>query len=363
MKHEQLVSAALLALAALDCAFAAQPVNKAATGPSAAPAVAESPAKPVRAIEFKPLPMRFGDTSRDGEARPFAKDPTVIRHNGRYLMYYSVRGYPKNRCPKGIKPGRWTSAVAESRNLVNWRRLGDVKFTPGKGPSEIVAPCVKKFDGVIHIFGQGAPVPPKKGRRDVIWHGTSEDGLTFTCPENAPMFVPGNTWSIKRAIDAETYRVADRMVLVFATREDPGEKIQQLGMAWAPYGSRYDAKCWTELSKDGPLLKPERPWEMNCLEAATVIRRKGVYYLFYAGAYNHERQQIGVAYSTDGYRYRRLFDEPVFPHGAEGTWNAWESGHPGVFEDDDGRVYLFFQGKATLTGDYALSCAEVLFRD
>ena len=34
-----------------------------------------------------------------------------------------------------------------------------------------------------------------------------------------------------------------------------------------------------------------------------------------------------------------------------------------VFEDDDGTVYLFYQGKATLTGDYQLSCLKVEFVD
>ena len=53
----------------------------------------------------------------------------------------------------------------------------------------------------------------------------------------------------------------------------------------------------------------------------------------------------------------------MFPHGPEGSWNAWESGHPGVFRDDDGQVYLFFQGKATLKGDYRLSCVKVKFVD
>lgn len=319
-----------------------------------------------KSVTFRPLPqtMVYGDPVRTHAGKPFAKDPTVIRHGGRYLMYYSVMGYEKANCPPGQRPGHWTSAVAESRDLMHWTRLGEVSFAPGKGPDGVVAPCVKKFDGRIHIFAQGDPKPPAKvGRRDMIWHGTSEDGLRFTCPENMPMFVPKNGWAIPRAIDAEVYRVKDRMVLVFATRESPGEKVQQLGIADAPYGCSYEASCWRELSKDGPLLKPELPWEMNCLEAATVIERKGVYYLFYAGAYNHERQQIGLAYSTDGYHYRRFSDKPVLPHGEPGSWNAWESGHPGVFQDDDGRVYLFYQGKATLTGDYALSCLEVIFED
>ena len=48
-------------------------------------------AQPCRDIVFKPLPgglMRYGDTTRLG--RPFAKDPTVIRHNGKYFKTPSM---------------------------------------------------------------------------------------------------------------------------------------------------------------------------------------------------------------------------------------------------------------------------------
>jgi len=37
-------------------------------------------------------------------------------------------------------------------------------------------------------------------------------------------------------------------------------------------------------------------------------------------------------------------DRLFLPCGAPDDWNASESGHPAVFEDDNGRVQLFFQG-------------------
>ena len=177
------------------------------------------------------------------------------------------------------------------------------------------------------------------------------------------MFTPQNKWSLTRAIDAEVYRVGDRLMLMYATREKPGAQIQRLGIAWAPYASDWAADKWTELSVEKPFFEPELPWEMKCIEAPTVVEHKGIWYMFYAGAYNHERQQIGVAWSADGVNFKRYRDEPVFPHGKPGSWNAWESGHPGLFVDDDGRVYLFYQGKATHNGDYSLSCVEVVFKD
>ena len=47
--------------------------------------------------------MRYGDPVHLVDGKPFAKDPTVIRHAGRYLMYYSV-----------LKGGEWGGAIAEA---------------------------------------------------------------------------------------------------------------------------------------------------------------------------------------------------------------------------------------------------------
>ena len=39
-----------------------------------------------------------------------------------------------------------------------------------------------------------------------------------------------------------------------------------------------------------------------------------------------------------------MSDQPFLTNGAPGSWNSSESGHPGVFTDDNGRTYLFYQG-------------------
>ncbi len=333
-------------------------------GANPPPVVKKTP-MPCKRISFGPMPrlMRYGDTTLGGNERPFAKDPTVIRHNGRYLMYYSTR-YGAKDFPGKLAAGRkegWWGAVAESTDLVNWKCLGSIRLKGGPDfASACVAPCVKKLDGRIHMFHQAKIAGSRE--REMIWHATSKDGITFTCNGTKPVFKPDNKWSFKRAIDAEVYKVRDKLVLLYATRDSQGKR-QMLGMACAPYGSSYDSRSWTEFSVNAPLLQPEQPWEMNCIEAGTVIRRNGIWYMFYAGAYNHERQQIGVAWSADGMNFTRMLDGPVFPHGKEGEWNAFESGHPGIFEDDDGQVYLFYQGKATLDGNYQLSCVKVKFAE
>lgn len=315
--------------------------------------------KPMKVV-LEPLPMQYGDTSRS--PIPFAKDPTVIRHGDEYLMYYSVTAFVPDTLP-GKPPvfTDWHSAIARSTDLVNWTRVGDLDLRDSQGNrlTGAVAPCVKKLDGKIHIFYQMA----WEGTDGVsnIWHATSEDGITFTNTCDRPIIVPETNWSIRRSIDAEVYPVGDKLILLFATR-DKTATYQIMGMAEAPYGSDYGPDKWTLLSTDGPLMKPEYPWEMSCTEAPTVIKHKGIWYMFYAGAYNHEHQQIGLATSKDGRNYTRIAPDGLcFPSGPEGSWHAAESGHPGVFQDEDGQVYLFFQGKASLNETYYLSVCKVHF--
>jgi hypothetical protein len=130
------------------------------------------------------------------------------------------------------------------------------------------------------------------------------------------------------------------------------------GVASAPIDSDFGRNCWTQRC-DAPILEPELPWERECIEAASVCRHSGQLYMFYAGAYNNQPQQIGVAVSDDGIAWRRMSNQPLLPNGQPGEWNSSESGHPGVFVDDDGETYLFFQGNNDRGKSWFLSMMKV----
>ena len=156
-------------------------------------------------------------------------------------------------------------------------------------------------------------------------------------------------WALNRAIDAEVYRVKDRLILLFATR-DPEGKVQMLGMAHAPYRSDYGPDKWVLDSTDGPLLKPDFEWEGHCIEAPTVLKYKGVWYMFYAGAYNHERQQIGLATSGDGLHFTRIPPEGLlFPAGEEGaTFNPFrwdDEANAWVQAEDEDPIEMTYRGR------------------
>ena len=292
--------------------------------------------------------MLYGDTSRTGT--PFSKDPHVISFGGRYLMYYSVQPYSdKNNPVKG-----WGIGIAESRDLVNWIKTGEIIPAADYETNGLCAPCTRVINGRVHLFYQTYG----NGRNDAICHAWSSDGINFTRNTTNPVFRPDGNWNCGRAIDAEVIMFKGRYFLYYATR-DPDFKIQMQGVAVLQDTSSFDRQNWKNLSTDGPMLRPELPWEKDCIEGASVIEKNGVLYMFYAGAYNNAPQQIGVAVSIDGINWKRISDKPFLKNGNPGEWNSSESGHPHIFVDKDNRTYLFFQGNNDDGKTWFISHVEV----
>lgn len=308
---------------------------------------------PMAGAEAPKPKVYFSDTSRLG--RPFAKDPSVIEFHHRYWMYYSLPGVPVAASQSGVRPIGWGIGIARSSDLVHWKKVGEVRPIQDVEKAGIAAPGARVIEGKVHLFYQtyGDKQPA------AICHATSRDGIHFDRDASNPVYRPSQmAWSSGRAIDAEVFVRGDELFLLFATR-DPSMKIQELGLAAAPLRSGFGRGAWRDLSIDGPVLKPELPWEKSCIEAPSVLRHGDRFYLFYAGAYNNQPQQIGVAASGDGVTWTRLSDEPLLRNGEAGSWNASESGHPGVFTDDDGRTYLFFQGNNDNGRTWFLSVMEI----
>jgi sucrose-6-phosphate hydrolase SacC (GH32 family) len=293
--------------------------------------------------------MMFSDSSRKGQ--PFAKDPAVVRFAGSYWLYYSLPPFEDERADNG-----WAIGIARSDDLDTWRKVGELSPAAPYELKGFCAPGAIVLADKVHLFYQTYGNGPK----DAICHAVSNDGLNFVRNPTNPIFAPTGTWTVGRAIDADVIIHEGRLLLYFATR-DPAMRIQMLGVAAAPLDSGFGRDAWTQLC-DAPILKPELPWEQECIEAPAVCKRDGVFFMFYGGAYNNKPQQIGCATSADGVHWRRLSEQPFLPNGEPGTWNASESGHPFVFVDEDGRTLLFFQGNNDMGHTWHLSCREILWQ-
>lgn len=277
--------------------------------------------------------MMFGDTSRVGV--PYSKDPHVVKFKGSYLMYYSIPPRQWNNMEG------WNIGIAESKDLVNWEKVGEITPQPGLDYEKkgLCAPGALVKDGKVHLFYQTYGNGPK----DAICHAVSADGVNFERDKTNPIFHPEvSDWSCGRAIDAEVAYFKGKYYLYFATR-NPEFKIQKLGVAVTGKNSDFSRDSW-KLAANKSILYPELPWEGECIEGASVTVKKGKMYLFYAGAYNNAPQQIGVAVSDDGINFTRMAQIPFKQNGKDGEWNHSESGHPHVFTDLNKRTYLFYQG-------------------
>ncbi len=298
--------------------------------------------------------MMFGGITAEGS--PAAKDPSVIKFQGRYLMYYSV---PSS---KG-----WRVAIATSTDLVRWETINTLEPAHPSEVNGFCAPAALVLGDTVHLFYQSynnkekAPWSRELAAQDAICHAWSKDGVHFEREPTNPIFRPHGAWTCGRAIDAEIIPIGDRLFLYFASR-DPAQKIQLIGVASAPLDSDFSRQHWTQLV-DAPILKPELAWEDKCIEAPSLIRQGNKFYMFYAGAYNNWPQQIGVASSEDGITWQRLSSEPLLARGAPGTWNQSESGHPGIFRDSDGQTYLFFQGNNDKGKSWYLSKVKIGWND
>jgi predicted GH43/DUF377 family glycosyl hydrolase len=288
--------------------------------------------------------MYYGDS--EIENRPFSKDPYVIFFKGKYFMYYSV--------PDEFKK-EWFIGIATSSDLMNWDKIGTIKGKKGSVEEKgICAPSALIKDGNLHLFYQTYG----NGKLDAICHAVSTNGIDFERDPTNPIFRPKiSEWSCGRAIDAEVIAFKNQYFLYFATR-DPDYKIQQQGVAVAPINTNFDRTSWKEV-EGMPLLKPELAWEKKCIEAASCIKKGKNLYMFYAGAYNNEPQQIGVAKSKDGIQWKRLSKDPFLKNGEKGAWNESESGHPHILKAENVKYHLFFQGNNDKGKTWYLSNIEI----
>ena len=283
--------------------------------------------------------MMFSDTSR-GFSK--AKDPAVVKFRDNYFLYYTVK---QNAEISGLRIG-----IATSDDLLIWRKRKELKPQFTYEQRGFGAPGAIVIENKVHLFYQSSG----NGKKDAICHAWSTDGLTFTRNTTNPIFRPKGDWTSGRAIDADVIEHDGNLMLYYATR-DPEMITQMQGVASAPLKSDFHSDRWVQLNLNGPILRPELPWEKQCIEAAALCKHRGKLYMFYAGGYNNEPQQIGCAISSDGVNWRRLFDEPFIPNGKNGEWNSSESGHPYAFTDQDGTTHLFYQGNNDNGESYYLS--------
>ena len=281
--------------------------------------------------------------------KDFAKDPAVVEFGDNWWLYHSV-----------IDEKLLGVGIARSDDGENFEYIGKIPLTLDCEKHGIGAPGAIIYGGKIHLFYQTYG----NGKLDAICHAVSEDGINFEKIGKTEVFAPRKPWtempdwSCGRAIDADVCIHDGKLILYFATR-DKEFKRQIVGAAYQNLTPELNGEFefFPEI-----VLEPVLDWERDCIEAPAALEHDRKVYLFYAGSYNCAPQQIGCAVSEDGLHFRRLFiEEPLLPCGKPGDWNASESGHPYIYEANDGRIWLYYQGSPDGGKNWYLSRREVSF--
>ena len=78
----------------------------------------------VQSSEIRSRPrMLWADSTRLGQ--PFSKHPSVVGFGGRLLMFFSLPPYAEELASSNSVTG-WSIGIAESSNLVDWKRAGEL---------------------------------------------------------------------------------------------------------------------------------------------------------------------------------------------------------------------------------------------
>ncbi|MGI6635634.1 MAG: hypothetical protein ACOX7B_10735 [Christensenellales bacterium] len=131
--------------------------------------------------------MLFTNTKR----HHFAKDPAVVRFQGAYYLYYTIR---LSQDPMKIGIG-----IARSTDMEHWQDVAEVPLTQPCEQQGIGAPGAIVLEGRVHLFYQTYG----NWRNDAICHAVSEDGIHFVKNQQNPVFRPTQDWCCGRAIDAD----------------------------------------------------------------------------------------------------------------------------------------------------------------
>ncbi len=123
--------------------------------------------------------LHWADASRDG--RLFSKDPAVIRFQDRYRLYYSMPPSTNQALPPG-----WAIGIAESRDLVEWTKAGELLPEQDCERKGLCAPDAIVLQGKVHLFYQTYG----NGAKDAICHAGADDGLRVTRDPSNPVFRP-----------------------------------------------------------------------------------------------------------------------------------------------------------------------------
>ena len=250
------------------------------------------------------------------------KDPTVIKKNGLYYLFYTCAN-----SGKGI-------AIARSTNKIDWKYLKTLSL---EGYWNAWAPCIFEENGTYYLFWTSSTDSDWQSNSRVVY-ATSTDLENWT--------FQGELSGIPIGVIDIDIKKFDNTYYAYYKKHGTDEGIH-VAMSSSITGS------YTP-SSNNPLLTATEAWEDNSIEAPCVFFKDGIYYLFYAGGDSANGGSIGVA--TSQYPDKDFVKQGQITITPSAEWFSVAKTHPWVCELD-GEIELWFCGTEIAEHKHEISYA------
>ena len=97
-------------------------------------------------------------------------------------------------------------------------------------------------------------------------------------------------------------------------------------------------------SEHNPMLTVSQPWEAFLMQQYVMKLGPGKWYMWYS-TYSGKPRVTGLATSTDGLHWTKYKDNPVFLTGESGQWDDYSAFQPVVFRQD-GYFHMLYTGSS-----------------
>lgn len=294
---------------------------------------------------------KYGNNPVIGGEGDFCFDNHVLKIDGKYKMYFSIRN-------------NYSIAMTESDDGFNWNKPTLViEPRPETGwEDDINRPTVVYKDNVYHMWYSGQ-TSGKKFTSEVwtdvyleasmndkgssfIGYATSADGINWE-RYDTPVIRPTEEWELNSLMCPTA--IWDEEKQVFKMWYSGGEWFEPNSIG---YAESVDGITW-EKYKNNPMFmaKHENIWEKERVAGAHIVKMDGWYYLFYIGYEDLFKARISLARSKNGINnWERHESNPIISPGIPGSWESEAIYKPFVlYEPEKDRWIMWYNARKGTT--------------
>ncbi|MBT3253473.1 MAG: hypothetical protein HN995_14345 [Candidatus Marinimicrobia bacterium] len=199
----------------------------------------------------------------------------------------------------------------------------------------VINPTVLYEDGAYKMWFGGRNV----GLPIQIGYATSQDGIVWD-ELSDPVLTIGSAGDFDSQDIKAICVLHDETEYKMYYTATNASAMPRLGLATSP-----DGIAWTKYPQN-PILELGEPgsWNESRSHNASVLKRDGLYYLWFTGRNVNFDIGMGLAYSSDGITWEEDQQNPVFMMSPNISWESDYPTFPAVIEREDGSLLMAYMG-------------------